>query len=704
MNMAWLARAGRAWCTRRAAGLVAAAMACHLPAWAERHALLVGVSAYPTLSHKLHLTGPAHDVTGLRHALQLRGFAAARIQVLADGVAGAQGLPTRAAILGALDELARQARTGDTVVVLLSGHGSQEPAAAGEGDEEPDGWRETFLPRDIGRWSGLRGRVEGAITDRELRQALDRISDTGAFVWAIFDACHSGTLVRGDESATGGRARQVAAAELGVPGLPPPAPQARMRAQERLWRQPRGPGARRTAYFYAAQSGESVKNLRLPRDQPGAPERGLLSYSVATALASGRAMTYERLAQYVLSQYGSHQASATPLFTGDGLGTAVLGEAAPTFRQWPLDRAPGGLALPAGGLDGIGVGALLRVLPGPLALAPPQPPDGSAGVLRVKQVEGARSELESIAWVGRVATAASALPAGTWVRLIGSPPSLALRVAVDRSACPDPCLAGAALDQLERSGVPGVDVRWVDAAQAADVMLQPQPQAVRYDIGARTARGTLGTAWPPGTSVALAARQVAADLHALARQRNLLELASQLALRGAAPALQVSLEMRPSDARQPARVIGPAQVPTLRDGDGLVLRIHNPGPMAVDLTLLLLDGDHGVSVRYPLNPDESNRLEPSATLVIPDMTVRTRTSGTERLVLVWVEMAKHRERRDFSFLEQAPLQRVRGRDAADPALQALLDACFADQLTRSELPTLPAETLGMQVHTLQVVP
>jgi Caspase domain len=700
VNVAWLARAARAWRVWRAAGLVAAAMACHLLAWAERHALLVGVSAYPTLSAKLQLTGPAHDVTGLRDALQLRGFAAARIRALADGVPGAQGLPTRAAILGALDELARQTRMGDTVVVLLSGHGSQEPTGAGEDDEEPDGLRETFLPRDIGRWSGLLGQVERAITDRELRQALDRISDTGAFLWAIFDACHSGTLVRGDEPATGGRARQVAAAELGVPGLPPPAQQAQMR----LWRQPRGSGAQRTAYFYAAQSGESVKSLRLPRDQPGAPERGLLSYSIATALASGQAMTYERLAQYVLAQYGSHQASATPLFTGDGLSTAVLGEAAPTFRQWPLDRVPSGLALPAGGLDGIGVGALLRVLPGPLALAPPQPPDGSAGVLRVKQAEGARSELESIAWGGRTATAASALPAGTWVRLIGSPPSLDLRVAVDRSACADPCLAGAALDQLQRSGVPGVDVRWVHAAQAADMTLQALPQAVRYDIGARTARGTLGAAWPPGTSVALAARRVAADLHALARQRNLLELASQLALRDAAPALQVSLEVRPANVMQRAHVIGPAQVPTLRDGDGLMLRIHNPGPVAVDLTLLLLDGDHGVSVRYPLNPGESNRLEPKATRVITDMTVRTRTSGTERLVLVWVEMAKHRERRDFSFLEQAPLQRVRGRDAADPALQALLDACFADQLTRGELPTLPAETLGMQVLTLQVVP
>ena len=687
----------------RACWLVLAIVAGMQPARAERHALLVGVSAYPTLSEKLQLTGPAHDVRGLRDALVLRGFDAARIQVLADGVQGAQGLPTRDAILAALDGLAGRVHGGDTVVILMSGHGSQEPLSPGESADEPDDWRETFLPRDVGRWDGKRARVERAITDQELRRALDRIVDAGAFVWAIFDACHSGTLVRGGEAGPGGRARQVAAADLGVTRLPPPPAQVSARSQGPSWRQPRGPGARRTVYFYAAQSGESVKNLVLPRDQPNAPERGLLSYSVATALASGQAMTYQRLAQYVLSQYGVHAASATPLFTGDGLDTAVLGETAPHFRQWALDNGPAGLTLPAGTLDGIGAGALFSVLPGPLAVAVPPLPDGSAGVLRAKKVEGARSELESIARDGRRATAASALPAGTWVRLVGSPPSLALRVAVDRTACPVPCHSGAALSELERSGVPGVDLRWVRSTEPSDVVLQAVPQGVRYAIGARTERATLGATIDPGNSVA-AASQIASDLHAVARERNLLELAGQLAVRGGSPPLRTTLQVRPANPAQAARDIPPDQVPRVGDGDGLVLTIHNPTKWPVDLTLLLLDGDHGVSVRYPLNPEESNRLEGGATLVIRDMTVRTRTVGTERLVLVWSEMGKHRERRDFSFLEQRPLQRVRGRTEADPALQALLDACFADQLTRGETPAIPAETLGMLVHTLQVVP
>lgn len=672
-------------------------------AWAERHALLVGVSTYSSLGPELQLSGPAHDVLGLRDALRQRGFAAARMQVLADGVPGADGLPTRAAILGALDDLARRVQPGDTVVVQMAGHGSQEPVGRHAAPDEPDHWRETFLPRDVGRWNGQRGRVDGAITDRELQVALDRVVEGGAFVFAIFDACHSGTLVRGDP-ARGARTRQVAAADLGVPGLPPAPALLRTRSGEGGWRPPAGPASSRTAYFYAAQSGESIKSVRLPAGQPGAPERGLLSHSIAVALREGRPMTYRRLAEYVLSQYGSHRASATPLFSGDGLDTPVLGDAAPAFRQWPLETTSGALRLRAGSLDGLGTGALFSIVEGPLAGAVPPRADGTAGVLRARRVDAAWSELEPIAWGGRAATAVGAPLAGRWARLEGNPPALALRVAPDRTACRDGCLAGAVLAELERAGMPGVDLRWVRAGDEADVVLQATRDGLRYAIEARTDPAPLGSSWPAGTAVADAVRQVAADLHALARQRNLLNLAGQLALRRDEPPLTTTLRVHPADPRSPVRTVGVEQVPRLAAGDRLELSIHNAGPVAVDLTLLLLDADQGVSVHHPYHPGESNRLEPKATLVIPDMTISKRTIGTERLLLVWVEMARHRERRDFSALAQPPLQRVRGEAAGDPALQALFDACFADQVMRGEPPAPPPPTLGMRVHTLSVLP
>ena len=160
-----------------------------MPARAELRALLIGVSGYPALPERLRLQGPRNDVQRLRQILLQRGLAPARLRVLADGVPGA-ALPTRANILAALDELARDAQADDVVVVHFAGHGSRQPAADGSG------LAPVFLPLDVGPWDGGARSVQNAIGSPELRAALDRIGDRGAFVWAIVDACHSAALVR----------------------------------------------------------------------------------------------------------------------------------------------------------------------------------------------------------------------------------------------------------------------------------------------------------------------------------------------------------------------------------------------------------------------------------------------------------------------------------------------------------------------------
>jgi len=95
------------------------------PGHAENHALLVGVSNYPTLP-AMSLYGPANDVELMRTVLLRKGFAAGNVQALADGVKGA-GDPTRASILKALDGIVAKARAGDFVMLFFAGHGSQQP-------------------------------------------------------------------------------------------------------------------------------------------------------------------------------------------------------------------------------------------------------------------------------------------------------------------------------------------------------------------------------------------------------------------------------------------------------------------------------------------------------------------------------------------------------------------------------------------------
>src|SRR5262249_29139742 len=109
--------------------------------------------------------------------------------------------PTRANIEREFRHLADQAHEGDQVVILLAGHGSQQPEKDPPDpvNPEPDGLDEIFLPADIGAWNGTKERLPGAMVDNEIGAWLGAIAAKRAYVWAIFDCCHSGTMTRGTE-------------------------------------------------------------------------------------------------------------------------------------------------------------------------------------------------------------------------------------------------------------------------------------------------------------------------------------------------------------------------------------------------------------------------------------------------------------------------------------------------------------------------
>src|SRR5262245_59571847 len=124
------------------------------PTPGRRHALLVGVTRYPALPPKFQLEGPANDVELLRRTLGERfGFPAADIVILTEP-GRPQRRPTRSNIQREFRRLAAAARPGDQVVILLSGHGSQQPESDPPDPVHPeaDGLDETFLPADVGPW------------------------------------------------------------------------------------------------------------------------------------------------------------------------------------------------------------------------------------------------------------------------------------------------------------------------------------------------------------------------------------------------------------------------------------------------------------------------------------------------------------------------------------------------------------------------
>ncbi len=166
----------------------------------ERYALLVGIDKYegadaidkPASNGRTRastppkrtwpdLRGAVNDVEAI--ALVLEEFFAYRvdnIRVLRNGEA------TRDAILGAIDNLAKNVGAGDQVTFYYSGHGSQ---VRNQKSTEPDGLDESIVPAD-----SRRGAKD--IRDKELRRRFNRILDRGALLTVVLDSCHSGSGLR----------------------------------------------------------------------------------------------------------------------------------------------------------------------------------------------------------------------------------------------------------------------------------------------------------------------------------------------------------------------------------------------------------------------------------------------------------------------------------------------------------------------------
>lgn len=638
-------------------------------------ALLVGVSSYPTLADDLQLKGPKNDVLRMRALLTARGFSKGSIRVLADGVDGA-ALPTRAAILGALRQLADTAKPDDYIVILVGGHGSQMPVPDGhpQADAEPDGLFEIFLPRDVKGWrnrgSQGSGTIENAILDAEFREHIDRMSAAGAFVWAIFDTCHSATMVRSGGRAGQGsemRLRQVSPAALGVPygAVDRARAQARQRAKlsgasslsgpQRPLSRSGTPG--NAVYFYAAQATEPAPEDNLPYGVAGRQRHGLFSFNLIQALeAAAGPMTYEQLGQQVLTRYAAvnGEPTATPLFTGTALQAGVLAQSAAPLRQWQLRQTESSLSIPAGNLHQVYEGSVLAVLPDALS------GDAQAlGYVRVKHSTATTATLVPTAWGGQPAQGLGKLARGAMARMVqmGLPPSIT--VATDLRECAQPCVFKAPLANLQRASraqhqpASGLSIQWVPPGAGAELVLRAQGKRL-WLVGGGVTQATLPADAEkrhvylqagPKASAQLIEAQLAHMLSRAGNATRLLREAERASADARPPALQVSVSRLGAEGEQPLRP-GAA----VRPGDRLRVLFSNQSRSPVDVNVFYLDAKHGIGALYPTK-GASNRLDYEATAVI-DIDVTDESLGLEHLAAVAVEARQHAERSDLSFLAQ----------------------------------------------------
>lgn len=172
-----------------------------------RRALLVGIDRYlpddrapkslpdpsPGGRRWKDLRGAVNDVRALREVLIHRfGFRPDDVIVLENHDA------TRQAILAAFQRhLIEPARSGDHSLFYYAGHGSR---IRNSRSTELDGKDETIVPADANAAAGERKVVD--IRDKEWDRLFTRVLDKGAWLTALFDSCHSGSISRGPAPVT----------------------------------------------------------------------------------------------------------------------------------------------------------------------------------------------------------------------------------------------------------------------------------------------------------------------------------------------------------------------------------------------------------------------------------------------------------------------------------------------------------------------
>ncbi len=690
------------------------------------HALLVAVTKYPNLPQKTWLIGPKNDAAMVRDYLLNAApvkFETANVTVLADEVEGANASPTRANILAALKELAGKVQPDDFVYMHLSGHGAQEPQAAG--GDETDGLNEIFLPADTSKWVDRDKGVPNALVDDDIGAALDAIRGKGAFVWIIFDACHSGTATRAapvDEDLE--VSRKVEAGDLGIPDeaigeaaaeaakasggtdadasrqpafslIPEGGEEDASRAVD-LTAEPTGAEAIKKGgmvAFYAAQTVETTPEMPLPKGEKDAQRYGLFTYTLFSKLAENPGLTYRQLGRAVLQQYaaGSRE-RPTPLFEGE-LDARVFGtDAAVTAQEWPVSVKDGQATLSAGKLHGLAAGAKLALLPSPGA-----PVEQALGYVEVKSLTNLTSRVAPVAFADKPAPDMATLGAITYAQLAEVSVDFQLKVA--RPAETDDLKdavsqANAALDALMAEPEKRFNIELVPAGAEADLRLAvlreselpgapdgatdapalfflPPSGDLTFDKGQRPPLVAINSEDPD--KLLNATRD---NLEKVFRATSLSRIAAASAQELRSVNVGFNIKRVDSGAIEP---LDGSSVPVVNPGDEVHIVAENTSNKIFDINVLYVGSDYSISHMG------AQRLVANAKLEEGLLAFTDSSFGMERMIAVVTEAPPLSEIEDLSFLQQGGVPPATRATSAPGAFSSLLTELGAEPSTRAAM-------------------
>jgi hypothetical protein len=612
-------------------------------------ALLIGIDCYmpnvlPSGGSYKNLQGCVRDILQVEQFLRDDlGLPAERILKLTASKGDTsepseprERWPTYQNMVAAFQELAEAARSGEQVYIHYSGHGgravTQYPQLKGA-----NGRDEALVPTDIGD-AGTQ-----YLRDVELHHLIKSLVDKEALVTVVLDSCHAGSATRSlIESHALSRGGAVARTAVNADGhadhdlvdtTSRTAPSAVATAAELVaaWRasaenatrnlkpgagwllEPRG-------YVLLAACRPSEYAYEFPFD--GSNSSGALTYWLLDALRQPAAdLTYKRLYDFILAKVHSQFEGQTPLLQGEADRVAFGGlRVRPRYAVGVLqvDQPNGRVLLHAGQAQGVRPGATFAVYP-----------SGTADFTRTKE-RLALVELTELgateSWAKVVEQFGPVAPEqGQQAVLLhtgATRPGRVVRVLDECESQPDAPYAGAlrGLDEaLSRLG-DGV-IRMAADGEAAECQVFVSREG-EYSI--RDAAGVeipnLRPALRSGQDGAT--ERLAERLVHLSRYRDVRELdnydsTSPLAGKLVVEAVgrQASFVMGERPMPEPFGEDGDA--PKLKVGEWLFIRIRNDSAQVLNVAVLNLQPDWGVTQIYPAGAALFESLDVGQEITLP---------------------------------------------------------------------------------------
>jgi hypothetical protein len=352
----------------------------------------------------------------------------------------------------------------------------------------------------------------------------------------------------------------------------------------------------------------------------------------------------------------------------------------PTLRMF---RHPitGQLYIDQGSLHGIGRRSIVEVFP-PAGLTNS---DEIVGHVEVARVSALLSEVKPVAYAGKAPPEPEELGAGNRCRVavlsLDLPP---LRVAVREDAVAAPLKPpdGKGAAETFRAIVQGIAAQRsnlieVVTAEQAEWALVHDGTRITLRSLAQTGQGArrllVADVSRPATQGADAIREATQSaLTRVARARQLMHLSSPSADAGSGLDVKVELVRYASETAKYGTVVTPGRTGrVLHHGDVVSFRITNPNKFPVDVSLLFVDSQYGITCLFPeRGAIDDNRLPPSRTIEIPRIGVSDSTTGPEQVIAIAVRSSL--EHQDFRCLEQDSLERLRGTGGMNSPLGRLL--------------------------------